>query len=67
MLPNRLEPRFWHAVQLVTVGRLEEALPIFRAVFAQEKNWLELARRLVKVDLLPSDPAILEAIEKQGR
>ncbi|MEE8583676.1 MAG: DUF1028 domain-containing protein [Acidobacteriota bacterium] len=67
MLPNRLEPRFWHAVQLVTLGRLEEALPIFRAVFAQDKNWLELARRLVKVDLLPKDPAILEAIEKQGK
>lgn len=67
MLPDRLEPRFWHAVQLVTVGRLEDALPIFKAVFAQDRNWLELARRLVKVDLLPDDPQTLQQIEEQGK
>ncbi|HSR49927.1 MAG TPA: DUF1028 domain-containing protein [Acidobacteriota bacterium] len=65
-LPGRLEPRYWHAVQLVSVGRLEESLPIFKEIFAQDENWLKLTRRLVEVDLLPEDPKILEAIEKQA-
>ncbi|HSR70412.1 MAG TPA: DUF1028 domain-containing protein [Acidobacteriota bacterium] len=65
-LPGRLEPRYWHAVQLVSVGRLQEALPIFKEIFAQDGNWLELTRRLAEVDLLPQDPEVLKAIEEQA-
>lgn len=67
MLPGRLEPRFWHAVQLASTGRLERSLPIFREVFSKESNWLELAKRLVEVGLLPDDPKVIEAIAAQGR
>lgn len=65
-LPDRLEPKFWQAVQLASVGRLPESLPIFKEVFAENPHWLELAKRLVKVDLLPKDPAVIEAIAAQG-
>jgi hypothetical protein len=47
--------KYWHAVALVNVGRLDESLPIFRAVFGADKNWIELTPRLVKVDLLRTD------------
>jgi hypothetical protein len=47
--------KYWHAVALVNVGRLDESLPIFKAVFTADPNWIELTRRLPKVDLLHVD------------
>jgi uncharacterized Ntn-hydrolase superfamily protein len=52
MIPDNLEMKYWHAVALVNVGRLEESLPLFRAVFKADPNWIELTPRLPKVDLL---------------
>jgi uncharacterized Ntn-hydrolase superfamily protein len=51
--PQIVEIPFWHAVTLVNNGKLEEALPIFRSVFAREPKWAELVPRLVKAGLLP--------------
>ncbi len=56
---------FWHAVTLVTAGRLEEALPLFKQVFAREPKWLELVDRLPPVELLPKDSALLARIHAQ--
>jgi uncharacterized Ntn-hydrolase superfamily protein len=53
---------FWHAVMLVNAGRVDESLPLFARAFAQDKNWIELARRLVPVGQLPDDPAIIKRI-----
>src|ERR1041385_1091519 len=50
MMPDNLEMKYWHAVSLVNVGRLEESLPIFKTVFAADPNWAELTPRLPKVD-----------------
>jgi uncharacterized Ntn-hydrolase superfamily protein len=62
MIPDNLEMKYWHAVSLVNVGRLEESLPLFRAVFKGDKNWVELTPRLPKVDLLKVDEAGLKKI-----
>lgn len=53
--PEIIEITFWHAVTLVTVGRLEESLPLFRKVFAKEPIWRELVPRLVPAGLLPDE------------
>ncbi len=66
MLPGRVEPIFWQAVNLVVAGKLEEALPMFAEVFKKDADWKLMPARLVKVGLLPSDAAILDAIAKQG-
>jgi uncharacterized Ntn-hydrolase superfamily protein len=55
MTPDNLEMKFWHAAALVNAGRLEESLPIFKAVFAADPNWATLTPRLPKVDLLKVD------------
>ncbi len=52
MFPDNLEMKYWHAVSLVNVGRLSESLPIFKVIFKQDPNWLELTRRLPSVGLL---------------
>ena len=55
MQPDNVEMKYWHAVALVNVGRIEESLPIFKAVFSANQNYIELTPRLVKVDLLRVD------------
>jgi uncharacterized Ntn-hydrolase superfamily protein len=60
------EMMYWHAVALVTMGRVDESLPLFRKVFSMEKNWVTLTRRLPKVGLLPDDPKITERIVQEA-
>ncbi|MHC5022823.1 MAG: DUF1028 domain-containing protein, partial [Planctomycetota bacterium] len=53
---------FWHAVTLITGGREDEAMPLFRKVFAAEPIWARVVPRLVEPGILPDDPALLERI-----
>lgn len=62
MMPNNLEMKYWHAVSLVNIGRLEQSLPLFRSVFEGNPNWIELTTRLPKVGLLNIDEAGLKKI-----
>jgi len=62
MQPDNLEMKFWHAVSLVNSGMTPEALPIFKAVFAQDRNWATLLQRLPPVDLLKANAAEVEEI-----
>lgn len=52
MMPENLEMKYWHAVALVNVGKLDESLQLFKQVFDADSNWIELTLRLPKVDLL---------------
>jgi uncharacterized Ntn-hydrolase superfamily protein len=62
--PEIVELPFWHAVTLASAGRVEDALPIFRRVFATEpQRWLPLIDRLVPSGLLPNDPALIARIK----
>lgn len=68
LAPDVVELPFWQAVTLASKGKVEESLPIFKAVFAKERHrWLPLVRRLAKAGLLPEEEAVLEKIEAQGR
>ena len=62
MFPDNLEMKFWHAVALVNVGRLEQSLPLFREVFAGDANWATLTPRLPAVGQLNADAAALKKI-----
>ncbi len=46
MFPENLEMKFWKAVALANSGRIEEAKPIFKKVFKEDKNWKEMLTRL---------------------
>lgn len=65
MAPGNPEIMFWHAVTLVTAKQVDKSLPIFKEVFAQDANWRVLVPRLVKSELLPNDPKIIERIVAQ--
>jgi uncharacterized Ntn-hydrolase superfamily protein len=65
LAPGVVEMPFWHAVALVGAGKADEALPIFRRVFAQEPLWRRLVPRLVDAGQLPKDAALLARIQAQ--
>jgi uncharacterized Ntn-hydrolase superfamily protein len=62
LVPDSAEMIYWHAVALVNMGRVDESLPLFRKVFAMDRNWVTLTPRLPKSGLLPDDPKIIEKI-----
>jgi uncharacterized Ntn-hydrolase superfamily protein len=65
--PEIEELPFWHAVTLASIGREAEAAPIFRAVFAKERQWIELLGRLPAAGLFPNDPALIKRIQELGK
>jgi len=66
LVPNNAEMIYWHAVALVNMGRVEESLPLFRRVFAMDRNWITLTPRLPKSGLLPDDPKLIQRIVSVG-
>jgi uncharacterized Ntn-hydrolase superfamily protein len=62
LVPGNAEMIYWHAVALVNMKRVDEALPLFERVFKLDANWKTLTPRLVGVGLLPDDPAALKKI-----
>jgi len=62
LAPEIAELPFWQAVTLFVEGREDEALAIFRRVFAAERRWVELVPRLPAAGLLPGDPETIERI-----
>jgi uncharacterized Ntn-hydrolase superfamily protein len=70
LLPGNLEVQYWAAVTLATNGNLDEALPMFRSVFAADPNWIELTKRLHKPGIIPDTPegrALVERIFAETR
>jgi uncharacterized Ntn-hydrolase superfamily protein len=65
LIPDQMETYFWHAVAMVTAGRVDNALPLFKKVFSKEPKWAELVERLPAVELLPKDPKLMERIKAQ--
>ena len=41
---------------------VDEALPLFRKVFAIDRSWAEMTPRLPKSGLLPDNPALVARI-----
>jgi uncharacterized Ntn-hydrolase superfamily protein len=62
LVSDNAEMIYWHAIALVNMGRVEESLPLFRKVFAMDKNWATLTPRLPKSGLLPDDAKLIERI-----
>ena len=64
LFPDNLEMKYWTAIALANNKDLEKALPIFKEVFALDKNWKELTKRLPKSGLLTISDKDLQKILK---
>ena len=62
LAPEVAELPFWKAVTLFMAGHEDDALPIFRDVFAREDRWRRLVPRLPASGLLPDDPEKIDRI-----
>lgn len=62
LAPEIAELPFWQAVTLFSIGKEEEALKLFREVFAREERWVRLVPRLPAAGLLPGDQKKIERI-----
>jgi uncharacterized Ntn-hydrolase superfamily protein len=62
LVPDSHEMIFWHAATLAGVGRVEEALPLFKRAFDMWPDWRTLVPRLPASGLLPDDPELIERI-----
>lgn len=66
MYPDNAEMVFWPAVTLASTGKVEESLPLFKKVFAMDRNWAVLVPRLPQVGQLPKDKGLLKKILAQA-
>jgi len=62
LMPTNLEMQYWTAITLANNKQVDKALPILKRVFAADKNWKELTRRLPSVNLLTVAEADLKKI-----
>lgn len=62
LVPGNVEMAYWTAVALVNMGRVDEALPMFHEIFAEDENWATLTPRLPRSGLLTDDDALIERI-----
>ena len=67
LYPESMEILYWTAATMAGVGRIEEALPLFKQVFAKEPEWKEVTRRLPASGLLPDDDKLLQRILNVGK
>lgn len=65
LVPDNLEMKYWHAISLVNAGKVKEALPIFKNIFAKNEDWRTLTSRLIKPGFLTVDEKTLELILEQ--
>ena len=63
---RQAEMLYWHAVALVSMNRVEEALPLFAKAFRLQPAWRELTPRLRAAGLLPDDATVIERIVAAG-
>ena len=66
LFPENDEFIFWHATALVSIDRVDDALPVFRRSFLLNPTWHLLVPRLVAVGLLPDDPEVISRILSMG-
>lgn len=64
LAPGNAEIVYWQAVALVNIRRIDDALPLFRSVFARDRRWIALTPRLAEAGLLPDDPELIARICK---
>ena len=57
---------YWQAVTLADKGRVDEAIPLFRRAFAEDRRWATLLRRLPSVGLLSANAETIERIIREA-
>ena len=62
LAPEITEIQFWTAITMFAQGHEEEALQHFKVIFAKDRSWMEVVRRLPQADLLENDDGQVDRI-----
>ena len=46
LIGDNPEMRYWHAMSLLSLGKIDDGLAILREVGRRDRNWIELTLRL---------------------
>jgi uncharacterized Ntn-hydrolase superfamily protein len=63
LAPDNDEMLFWHAISLVGLGKVDDALPLLGRAYARDPGWRTLVPRLPTAGLLPADPKLLQRLQ----
>ncbi len=55
--------RYWHAIALLGLGKIDDGLAILREVGSLDRNWIELTLRLPSL-LFSGDASLKERVAK---
>lgn len=66
LAPEKEELRYGLALILFLSGKEQEALPVFKQVFAENPNWMEITKRYAASGDLPNDPGKIQRILNQA-
>jgi uncharacterized Ntn-hydrolase superfamily protein len=66
LAPEKEELRYGLALILFLSGKVDEALPVFKQVFAENPIWVEITKRYVASGDLPDDPERIQRILDQA-
>lgn len=64
MFPRNLEMQYWTAITLANGKNVPKASVMLQKIYAQDKNWRELTKRLPKAGLLTVSEAELKELTK---
>ncbi|MEO0899429.1 MAG: DUF1028 domain-containing protein [Bacteroidota bacterium] len=64
MFPENEEMKFWHAISLLNMGKIEEGKSLLQKVFSMNADWKKLIPELLPNDLLKVEEEIFEEIMK---
>jgi uncharacterized Ntn-hydrolase superfamily protein len=62
LIGDNPEMRYWHAIALFGLGKIDDGLAILREVGRRDRNWIELTLRLPS--LLFADPSLKDRVAK---
>ena len=63
LIGDNPEMRYWHAIALLQLGKIDEGLAILREVARRDRNWIELTLRL-PVLLFGGDASLKDRVRK---
>ena len=68
LLPNISDNRenaFWYGITLASLGKVEDASPWLKRVFAVDPNWRELGSRLIKAGVVSDNKGAIAQLMQQ--
>ena len=63
LIGDNPEMRYWHAIALLQLGKIDDGLAILREVGQRDRNWIELTLRLPDL-MLSGDASLKDRVRK---